>query len=363
MKNTTPLKTAIIATVTLAHLAGGWFLWSVAQNNKQPEPIDVDNLAFVDLGSLDGNNQASTDGAPALPATEPPPAVAPPPPPQPKPQPIKKVVPRPTKVREPQPEVKAAVRDDKPADWVQPKKQPEKPLTKPAKKQPEKVVEPPKKVDKPIVKPVEKQPEKVVEKIDKPVVKKIEKPVEKSVEKSTEKAKPDFSALNQAIGNKAKSGSSEKSTGNSPVGKGGTNTSPNGTTNGGGGNNPNSTQPSNGAGNANGSSTGKGLKSDNNNAKPSPNRSGISDGGYVVKPAPPYPAAAREREEEGTVKVEVIVSAQGTVESTRVIASSGSPRLDRAAKDAAQRAQYRPKKIDGENVRTRFVAGYTFSLD
>lgn len=91
-------------------------------------------------------------------------------------------------------------------------------------------------------------------------------------------------------------------------------------------------------------------------------RTGISNGGYVVKPAPAYPASAREREEEGTVKVEVIVNEQGQVESTRVISSSGSPRLDRAAQNAAQKAQYHPKKIDGENVRTRFVAGYTFSL-
>lgn len=91
--------------------------------------------------------------------------------------------------------------------------------------------------------------------------------------------------------------------------------------------------------------------------------SDITDGGYIQKPAPPYPAEAREREEEGTVKVEVIVSGDGQVESTRVISSSGSPRLDKAAKEAAQQAKYRAKKIDGVEVRTRFVAGYSFKLN
>lgn len=91
--------------------------------------------------------------------------------------------------------------------------------------------------------------------------------------------------------------------------------------------------------------------------------SDIADGGYIQKPVPPYPAGAREREEEGTVKVEVIVSGDGQVESTRVISSSGSPRLDKAAKEAAQQAKYRAKKIDGVEVKTRFVAGYSFKLE
>lgn len=106
------------------------------------------------------------------------------------------------------------------------------------------------------------------------------------------------------------------------------------------------------------------MKGDDKKGDDKPhNPTGIADGGYITKPAPPYPAAAREREEEGTVKVEVIVSASGNVESAKVVKSSGSPRLDRAAKDAAASASYKPKSQGGVPMRTRFVAGYNFKLD
>lgn len=93
------------------------------------------------------------------------------------------------------------------------------------------------------------------------------------------------------------------------------------------------------------------------------NVTSVADGGYIKKPAPPYPAAAREREEEGSVTIEVMISELGEVESTRVVKSSGSPRLDRAAKEAAARSSYKPKSQNGIPMRTRFIAGYTFQLD
>lgn len=344
MKNTKLLKTTIVTVVALGHLSVGWLLWSASQTTKQPKPVEIDNLTFVDLGSLEGNNQASVDGAPALPAADPPPMPTPPAK-KPKPQPVKKIEPKP-KVNPVKPQVKAVIRHDKPADLIQPPKQPEKPSIKPIKKQPEKAIEVPKKTNQAITKDVEKQPKKVVE-----------QPVTKLNKPTIDKTKTDFTPLNQSMESKEKSGSNIAS-------KGGTNTSPNGTNNGGGGSNPNSNKPSNGVGSSNGSSSGKGLKSNDKNSVPaSKGGTGIADGGYIKKPAPPYPAAAREREEEGTVKIEVIVDAQGNVMSAQVVASSGSSRLDRAAKDAARRAQYRPKKIDGQSVKTRFVAGYTFVLD
>lgn len=342
MKKDTPLKTAIVFAVSAAHIVGGIWLYVLSQK-KPPEPPIADQLTFVDLGAPDGNGEAGRDGAPALP----PAPAAPPPPPPPKkitpPPPQKKSPPPPKAVEKPveKPQVKAVVKDNEPADLVQAKK---------------------------ILEPKPKKPKKTTEKTVEPTTSKAaEKTVEKT-DKTAEK-KTDFSHFNKKSAANASSdthgdgdnkNANSKGSGNSHA----ANTSPNGKTNGGGGSNPNSSNPSNGVGSQNGKDSGKGLKGDDKKGDDKPhNPTGIADGGYITKPAPPYPAAAREREEEGTVKVEVIVSASGNVESAKVVKSSGSPRLDRAAKDAAASASYKPKSQGGVPMRTRFVAGYNFKLD
>lgn len=341
MKKDNPLKTAIVASVTVAHIVGGIWLYFLSQK-KDPEPLTADNLTFVDLGSLDGNGEAGTEGAPALPNNPPPPKPEPPPPPKPKQPPPKKVV---EKVVETKPQVKAVERDDVKADLVKPKETVKpKPIEKP------KPIKQPKPIEKPIEKPKEK-----------PVEKPIEQPIEKPVNQSAD-TKPNLSNLNKNHSANSSANNSSKNASNSGNSNA-ANTSPNGKANGGGGNNPNSGNPSNGAGSKDGKDSGKGLKGNGDQDDKPKNPTGIADGGYIKKPAPPYPAAAREREEEGSVTIEVIVGANGNVESTRVAKSSGSPRLDRAAKDAAARASYKPKSQGGVPMKTRFMAAYTFSLD
>ncbi|MGH6853003.1 MAG: energy transducer TonB, partial [Methylocella sp.] len=55
-----------------------------------------------------------------------------------------------------------------------------------------------------------------------------------------------------------------------------------------------------------------------------------------------YPEAARERGEQGTVRLALTIDRGGHVVSARVIASSGSSTLDQAALEMARHASGRP---------------------
>lgn len=89
----------------------------------------------------------------------------------------------------------------------------------------------------------------------------------------------------------------------------------------------------------------------------------LIDGGYINLPNPKYPPEALENGEEGTVKLAVIIDADASVRDVIVIRSSGSEILDEAAKNAARKARYEPKRINGEPVTTRFTTSYTFKLE
>jgi periplasmic protein TonB len=62
---------------------------------------------------------------------------------------------------------------------------------------------------------------------------------------------------------------------------------------------------------------------------------------------PPYPADAYRLRQEGLVMLEVRVSAQGTVESLRVVESSGFESLDKAALDAVADWRFEPAQRGG----------------
>ena len=89
----------------------------------------------------------------------------------------------------------------------------------------------------------------------------------------------------------------------------------------------------------------------------------LIDGGYIQLPKPKYPPEALEKEEEGTVKLAVTVDSDAVVRDVIIIQSSGSEILDNAAKNAARKARYEPRKINGEPVTTRFTTSFTFKLE
>lgn len=105
-------------------------------------------------------------------------------------------------------------------------------------------------------------------------------------------------------------------------------------------------------------------KSGNGNNKSGGHSNGneIVDGGYVNVPYPSYPQSAMNNEEEGTVKLVVIVELDGRVSSVKVMQSSGSAALDNAAARAARSAKYKLKSKNGEPIRTRFNTSFEFKL-
>lgn len=130
--------------------------------------------------------------------------------------------------------------------------------------------------------------------------------------------------------------------------------------NGGGGNNPNSKAAGNGSGaSQEGSGTGnKGSGGGHSGG----GANTIVDGGYITLPMPPYPPLALENGEEGHVRIEIIVETNGRISSAKIIKGSGSHRLDNAALRAAKGANIRPKTVNGEPVRSRFITPFDFKL-
>ena len=313
MKNHNLLKPSVIIVVSLLH-AG---LLALAWKSKEPpEPVTVDELTFVDLGTPEGDDKPLADGAPAplengaaQPAQEQP---APPPPPPQAPEKPKPVQEKPANT--PPPKVNAVVRNDLPADVVQP--------TKP-------VVEKP---PTPAPKPVEPTPKP-------PAPKPAETPL-----------KPSTTASNNTSGTPGNS----KSPGGSPDA---VNRQDGG--NGGGGSNPNSQRPGNNAGSRDGDGNGKRGDGD----KPAADPNAIVNGGYIKLPTVPYPQKSQDEGEEGTVKLSIIVEANGSVSEVKVTQSTGHQRLDAAAVRTARSAGYRPKSVNGTPVRSRFNTSYTFSLE
>lgn len=95
-------------------------------------------------------------------------------------------------------------------------------------------------------------------------------------------------------------------------------------------------------------------------AQPKTVSSGIE---YVEPPQPAYPPAARRMGEEGKVMLRVLVNEKGRPERVEVQKTSGSPRLDEAAKQAAMRAVFKPHIEDGRAVAVFAIIPIRFQLD
>jgi len=67
-----------------------------------------------------------------------------------------------------------------------------------------------------------------------------------------------------------------------------------------------------------------------------------------IKVQPAYPELARKMQISGTVKIEVIVSPNGTVKEARVV--GGHPVLATAALDAAKRWRFEPAPSESSGV-------------
>lgn len=102
-------------------------------------------------------------------------------------------------------------------------------------------------------------------------------------------------------------------------------------------------------------------------AGPSGNASAPSSAGYnsvpipVNRPAPNYPREALRRGIGGTVRVQVSVAPDGSVERMELAESSGDRGLDRAAMEAVRRWRFRPAMRNGQPVTATVVVPLEFN--
>jgi periplasmic protein TonB len=68
---------------------------------------------------------------------------------------------------------------------------------------------------------------------------------------------------------------------------------------------------------------------------------------YVRAPAPVYPHESSRKRERGTVVLRVLVDATGRPAQIQIERSSGYSRLDVAARDAVEKALFRPYEVNG----------------
>lgn len=68
----------------------------------------------------------------------------------------------------------------------------------------------------------------------------------------------------------------------------------------------------------------------------------------IVKVQPVYPRRAQARGIEGYVVVEFTVTASGSVRDPRVVEAEPRGIFDRAAKEAARKFRYKPRRVNGE---------------
>jgi protein TonB len=78
--------------------------------------------------------------------------------------------------------------------------------------------------------------------------------------------------------------------------------------------------------------------------------------------APTYPLESRRLREEGTVVLNLLLGTSGRVEEIAVSASSGSPRLDKAALDAVRKWRWAPVMRGGEPVMVRGTVKIPFAI-
>ena len=71
---------------------------------------------------------------------------------------------------------------------------------------------------------------------------------------------------------------------------------------------------------------------------------------------PVYPGESRQRREEGTVIVAIVISPEGQVTHAEITQSSGYPRLDAATLASIFKTCFKPRMRDGvpEEFRTKF---------
>lgn len=96
-------------------------------------------------------------------------------------------------------------------------------------------------------------------------------------------------------------------------------------------------------------------------AAPTPPKT-VSGVEYIQPPQPEYPPVSKRLGEEGKVMLRILVNEKGQAERVEVHKSSGSLRLDEAARQAASRARFKPYLEDGRAVAVYALVPINFSI-
>jgi protein TonB len=83
---------------------------------------------------------------------------------------------------------------------------------------------------------------------------------------------------------------------------------------------------------------------------------------YLNNPPPIYPEPSRLAKQEGTVVLEVFVTAEGSAGSVSVETSSGFGLLDQSAVTAVQKWRFRPALLGGMKVKSKVIIPVLFQL-
>jgi protein TonB len=77
---------------------------------------------------------------------------------------------------------------------------------------------------------------------------------------------------------------------------------------------------------------------------------------------PPYPAAARRAGETGVARLNLLINTDGRILESKLVRSSGSKRLDEAAREGLSGCKPKPAIVDGKPERSWVIVDFRFSL-
>jgi protein TonB len=89
--------------------------------------------------------------------------------------------------------------------------------------------------------------------------------------------------------------------------------------------------------------------------------SGVQDAKLIFKPTPTYPPLARAARVQGTVRIQAVIAADGSIGNLKVM--SGPPLLIKAAIEAVAQWRYRPTLLNGKAVQVITEIDVIFSLN
>jgi TonB family protein len=88
----------------------------------------------------------------------------------------------------------------------------------------------------------------------------------------------------------------------------------------------------------------------------------VFDAEYLNNPAPGYPSAAKQRNIQGKVLINVVVKTDGTPAKVVISRSSGSSILDEAALEAVSQWRFIPARRSGELIQANVIVPVEFKI-